>query len=63
MTSTTVTIVARGIDRGPLARDARVCSSARFGTGTNDPPATVQTFRSPAADLHQALASIGEPGP
>ena len=52
-----------GSIEGPVAQDARVCSSARFGTGTSDPPATVQTFRSQAADLHQALGSIGEPGP
>ncbi len=48
---------------GPIAANARVCSYARFGTGTSDPPPDVQTFRSQATDLHTALEAIGEPGP
>jgi pimeloyl-ACP methyl ester carboxylesterase len=48
---------------GPLAEDARVCSYARFGTGTSDPPAAVQTFATQAADLHLLLDRAGEPGP
>jgi pimeloyl-ACP methyl ester carboxylesterase len=48
---------------GPIAHGARVCSYARFGTGTSDPPPDVQTFRSQATDLHTALDAVGEPGP
>ena len=44
------------------ARD-RVCSYARFGTGTSDPPPSAQTFDTQVADLHELLAAAGEPGP
>ena len=47
----------------PIAERARVCSYARFGTGTSDPPATTQTFDTHAADLHALLQRAGEPGP
>ena len=40
-----------------------MCTPARFGTGTSDPPSATQTFRTQAADLHAALGCIGEPGP
>ena len=52
-----------GAIEAPLARDARVCSSARLGTGTSDPPTAVQTFTSQATQLRAALESVGEPGP
>jgi pimeloyl-ACP methyl ester carboxylesterase len=47
----------------PVAEQARVCSYARFGTGVSDPPTTSQTFATQAADLHDLLAEVGEPGP
>ena len=46
-----------------LSRRARVCSYARFGTGTSDPPTRTQTFTTSAQDLHSLLAAIGQPGP
>jgi pimeloyl-ACP methyl ester carboxylesterase len=46
-----------------LAGQARVCSYARFGTGTSDPPTTPQTFATSARDLHALLNELGEPGP
>jgi pimeloyl-ACP methyl ester carboxylesterase len=52
-----------GTIEAALAEDSRVCSSARFGTGTSDPPPAVQTFTSQATQLHAALESVGEPGP
>ena len=52
-----------GAIEAPLAQDARVCSSARLGTGTSDPPTAVQTFTSQATQLLAALESVGEPGP
>lgn len=52
-----------GSIEAPIAEHARVCTPARFGTGTSDPPPATQTFRSQAADLHTALGSIAEPGP
>jgi pimeloyl-ACP methyl ester carboxylesterase len=52
-----------GSIEAPIAEDARVCSYDRFGTGTSDPPTTVQTFTSQASDLRSALQSLGEPGP
>jgi pimeloyl-ACP methyl ester carboxylesterase len=52
-----------GTIEAPLADDARVCSAARFGTGTSDPPPAVQTFTSQATQLGAALESVGEPGP
>jgi pimeloyl-ACP methyl ester carboxylesterase len=49
---------------GPITQGgARVCSYARFGTGTSDAPPDVQTFRSQATDLHTALDALGETGP
>jgi pimeloyl-ACP methyl ester carboxylesterase len=52
-----------GAIEAPLTRDARVCSSARLGTGTSDPPSSVQTFTTQATQLRAALESVGEPGP
>ena len=52
-----------GSIEAPIAQGARVCSPARFGTGTSDPPSSRQTFKTQAADLQAALGSIGEPGP
>jgi pimeloyl-ACP methyl ester carboxylesterase len=49
--------------RPAIAEHARVCSYARFGTGTSDPPLTTQRFTSQAADLHKLLAAADEPGP
>ena len=46
-----------------LAERARVCSYARFGTGTSDPPSTTQTFETQATDLRELLEEAGEPGP
>jgi pimeloyl-ACP methyl ester carboxylesterase len=42
---------------------SRVCSYDRFGTGTSDPPPTPQTFTTQARVLHDALETLGEPGP
>lgn len=52
-----------GSIEAPIAQGARVCSSARFGTGTSDAPPAVQTFTSQATQLRTALESVGEPGP
>ena len=52
-----------GSIEAPIAQDARVCSYDRFGTGTSDPPSTVQTFTSQAGDLRTALQTLDEPGP
>jgi pimeloyl-ACP methyl ester carboxylesterase len=46
-----------------VSAKARVCSYARFGTGTSDPPPSEQTFTSQAADLRDLLQTAGEPGP
>ena len=46
-----------------LSQTTRVCSYDRFGTGTSDAPPAPQTFATQAADLHDLLQSIGEPGP
>jgi pimeloyl-ACP methyl ester carboxylesterase len=46
-----------------LSAQTRVCSYARFGTGTSDPPTTPQTFATSARDLHALLDEIDEPGP
>lgn len=46
-----------------VAERARVCSYAKFGTGTSDAPPTTQTFVTQAADLHRLLEAAGEPGP
>ncbi len=46
-----------------LARQTRVCTYDRYGTGTSDPAPTTQTFATQADDLHAALVSLGEPGP
>jgi pimeloyl-ACP methyl ester carboxylesterase len=69
--TTTVVLIAGFTEGGenwasveaPIAEHARVCTPARFGTGTSDPPPARQTFSTQAADLHTALGSIGEPGP
>ncbi|MBJ7455572.1 MAG: alpha/beta fold hydrolase [Thermoleophilia bacterium] len=47
----------------PLARSARVCSYARFGTGASDPAPAPQTHESHARTLRTLLRSIGEAGP
>ena len=68
---TTVVLIAGFNDGGDnwgriepaLSQRARVCSSARFGTGLSDPPAAPQTFATSARDLHTLLSQIGEPGP
>ncbi|MCU1496284.1 MAG: hsaD3 [Acidimicrobiales bacterium] len=46
-----------------LSEQARVCSYARFGTGTSDAASSIQTFETSAADLHSLLVAIGQPGP
>lgn len=46
-----------------IAEHTRVCSYARFGTGTSDPPPSTQTFATQAADLRALLEEAGEPGP
>ena len=46
-----------------LIAEARVCSYARFGTGTSDAPTVDQRFSTQAADLHDLLQTAGEPGP
>jgi pimeloyl-ACP methyl ester carboxylesterase len=69
--STTVLLIAGWGDGGTnwgaiepaIAERARVCSYARFGTGTSDPPSTNQTFTTQADDLHALLDTAGEPGP
>ena len=50
-----------GTIEAPLAEDARVCSSARLGTGTSDPPPAVQTFTSQATQLRAALNQPANP--
>ena len=55
-----------GDNWGPIENallPARVCSYARFGTGTSDSPPTTQMFSSQAEDLHELMHSIGERGP
>lgn len=54
---------AWGAIEPPVAEHARVCSYARFGTGTSDPPASTQTFATQARDLYALLTEAGEPGP
>jgi pimeloyl-ACP methyl ester carboxylesterase len=69
--ATTVVLVAGwqqggeswGAIEGPLTEHTRVCSYARFGTGTSDAPPATQTFATQAADLHELLGVAGEPGP
>lgn len=46
-----------------LSANARLCTYARFGTGTSDPPLHPQTFTSESRDLHSLLTTISEPGP
>jgi pimeloyl-ACP methyl ester carboxylesterase len=46
-----------------LAQHTRVCTYARFGTGSSDPPPSVQTFATEANDLHALLHGVGEVGP
>jgi pimeloyl-ACP methyl ester carboxylesterase len=68
---TTVVLVAGWGDGGEswgaieptISEHARVCSYARFGTGTSDAPASTQTFDTQAIDLHALLDAAGEPGP
>lgn len=69
--ATTVLLIAGFNDGGDnwgeiepaLARRARVCSYARFGTGTSDPPTRTETFATSAKTLHALLAAIGQEGP
>src|SRR4051794_16418514 len=67
---TTVLLIAGFGDGGrwdkiepSISGQARVCSYARPGTGTSDPPSSTQTFISQANDLRSLLHAIGEPGP
>jgi pimeloyl-ACP methyl ester carboxylesterase len=68
---TTVLLIAGWGDPGDkwgaiepaVAERTRVCSYARFGTGTSDAPSTTQTFATQAADLHALLDTAGESGP
>jgi pimeloyl-ACP methyl ester carboxylesterase len=68
---TTVLLIAGWGDGGEnwgaieptISEHARVCSYARFGTGTSDAPATTQTFDTQATDLRAVLDTAGEPGP
>jgi pimeloyl-ACP methyl ester carboxylesterase len=67
---TTVLLIAGFGDGGrwdkiepSISGQARVCSYARPGTGTSDPPSSTQTFTSQANDLRSLLHAIGEPGP
>lgn len=68
---TTVVLVA-GWDGGDgswdaieptVAQHARVCSYAKFGTGSSDAASTTQTFATQADDLHALLVAADEPGP
>jgi pimeloyl-ACP methyl ester carboxylesterase len=69
--ATTVLLIAGWGDGGDnwgaiepaISERARVCSYARFGTGTSDAPTSTQTFATEAADLHALLDEAGEPGP
>ena len=69
--ATTVLLIAGWGDGGDnwgaiepaISEHARVCSYARFGTGTSDPQTSPQTFDTQAADLHTLLDEAGEPGP
>lgn len=69
--ATTVVLIAGWGDGGDnwgaiepaISKRARVCSYARFGTGTSDAPPSTQTFGTQAADLHALLDEAGEPGP
>ena len=68
---TTVLLIAGWGDGGEtwgsiepaVAERARVCSYARFGTGTSDPQTATQTFATRATDLHALMEAAGEPGP
>jgi len=68
---TTVLLIAGWGDGGDnwgaiepaISEHARVCSYARFGTGTSDAPTSTQTFETQAADLHALLDEAREPGP
>jgi pimeloyl-ACP methyl ester carboxylesterase len=46
-----------------LSESARICSYARYGTGSSDPPPRDQTFTTQATDLHDLLEAAAEPGP
>jgi pimeloyl-ACP methyl ester carboxylesterase len=69
--ATTVLLIAGWGDGGEhwgavepsIGEHARVCSYARFGTGTSDPPPSTQTFDTQATDLHALLDAADEPGP
>lgn len=69
--STTVMLIAGFGDGGDnwgdlpasLDDEARVCSYARYGTGTSDPAPSDQTFTTEAADLQSLLDATGETGP
>jgi pimeloyl-ACP methyl ester carboxylesterase len=69
--ATTVLLIAGWGDGGEhwgavepsIAERARVCSYARFGTGTSDPPPSTQTFDTQATDLRALLDVAAEPGP
>jgi pimeloyl-ACP methyl ester carboxylesterase len=45
-----------------ISEHARVCSYARFGTGTSEASASTQTFDTQATDLHALLDAAREPG-
>ena len=46
-----------------VAKQARVCSYAKLGTGSSDAAPVTQTFATQAADLHALLMVANEPGP
>jgi pimeloyl-ACP methyl ester carboxylesterase len=48
---------------GTISETSRVCSYARYGTGTSDPPPTSQTFTTQADDLWALLLAAHEQGP
>jgi pimeloyl-ACP methyl ester carboxylesterase len=48
---------------GTISEAARVCSYARYGTGSSDPPPASQTFATQAHDLQALLQTANEPGP
>lgn len=68
---TTVVLIA-GWDAGDgswdaieptVSQQARICSYAKFGTGSSDAASTTQTFATQADDVHALLVAIDEPGP
>ncbi len=46
-----------------ISERTRVCVYDRPGTGTSDPAIATATFTTQAADLHQLLTTVDEPGP